>query len=158
MAKWDQLIAAREHKHLSQAEAAEHANVSVVTYQRWETGKARPQPHHMRQLRKFFDCLFESDEPSCLSPLPALPSHEVSSEHTPVDELETFIATHLTAHLWSLAFKDAPSCYDKRRSIRQAIEEFDSMNTEDKNYQITRREALCSLATLPIITLGSPSI
>jgi len=28
------------------------------------------------------------------------------------------------------------------------------MNTDNKNYQITRREALCSLAALPMITFG----
>lgn len=31
------------------------------------------------------------------------------------------------------------------------------MNTDNQNYQITRREALCSLATLPMITLGLSS-
>jgi len=63
MAKWEQLIAARESKHLSQAEAAEQAQVGVATYQRWEQGKARPQPHHMRSLSLIFQTLFEQKPP-----------------------------------------------------------------------------------------------
>lgn len=50
MAKWEQFIAARERKHLSQVEAAEQLNVGVVTYQRWEAGKRKPQPQYMRRL------------------------------------------------------------------------------------------------------------
>jgi transcriptional regulator with XRE-family HTH domain len=37
--KWEQLIRVRERLHLSQAEAAERANVGLTTYQRWELCK-----------------------------------------------------------------------------------------------------------------------
>jgi hypothetical protein len=75
----------------------------------------------------------------------------------PVEEIgepQAFIAANMTTRLWFLAFMDHPTCNDKHGSIRQAIKEFDTMNTNNKNYQMTRREALCSLATLPMITLG----
>ncbi len=71
-----------------------------------------------------------------------------------IDEAWAFIKANMTTHLWYLAFKEHPTRDDKRDAIRQAIKEFDTMNTSDKNYQITRREALCSLGTLPLITFG----
>ncbi|MBV9228090.1 MAG: helix-turn-helix transcriptional regulator [Chloroflexi bacterium] len=70
------------------------------------------------------------------------------------DEAEAFIASHMTTHLWNLAHLPHPTCDDKRYHIREAIKEFDTMNATNKNYHITRREALCALATLPMITLG----
>lgn len=172
MAKWEQLVAARERMHLSQAEAAERLKVGLVTYQRWEAGKRKPQPQHMRRLCERFGALLEDDEgglsvderfasvcisassptvPESVAPsvtIPALPLTEDT------DDLRTFLAANMTSRLWSLAFMDHPTCNEKRVLIRQAIKEFDSMHTNDKNYQITRREALRLLATLPVSTLS----
>ncbi|HEU5376677.1 MAG TPA: helix-turn-helix transcriptional regulator [Ktedonobacteraceae bacterium] len=172
MAKWEQLIAARVRMHLSQLEAAERVNVGLVTYQRWERGKRRPQPHHMRSLCEIFGpqlvygeqiaYLEDKPSPNCNADLsPALmmkdlvvvkPDPALLAEED--RELHALLTTNLTAHLWSLAFVDHPNNKEKRKAIRQAIKEFDSMNADNKNYQITRREALWSLATLPMITLG----
>src|SRR5258707_2857550 len=166
MAKWEQLIAARERKHLSQLEAAERVNVGAVTYQRWEAGKTKPQPQHMRHLSEVFETLFEqhAETPSqqmCSDCSLSTPLPEDLRKETPVvlsgeetDKPQAFITTHMPSHLWFLALLNHPTCYDKRSAIRQSIKEFDSMNTDNKNYQITRREALCSLATLPMMTLG----
>ncbi len=171
MAKWERLIAARERKHLSQMEAAERVNVGLVTYQRWETGKAKPQPQHMRQLYEVFATMLHHEDVALLH---EVSSHENVLDTSPaasiigdpseemlivvpgeeIDEPQAFIAANMTTHLWSLAFMDHPTCNDKRGFIRQAIKEFDTMNDTNKNYQMTRREALYSLATLPMITLG----
>jgi len=171
MAKWAQLIAARERKHLSQLETAERVNVGLVTYQRWEAGTTKPQPQHMRHLEAVFDTLFDrfdalrshttpahatGADPSSVSTISS-DSPEEMPFTVPVvecDEPLAFIATHMTTHLWSLAFKPYSTSKDRRDTIRQAIKEFDTMDTTNKNYQITRREALCSLATLPMITFG----
>lgn len=172
MAKWQQLIAARERKHLSQLEAAEHLNVGLVTYQRWEAGRAKPQPQHMRRLHEIFGKLLElaemgrwREDASAEKNTADMPPHATvwkdSSEARhivapaeEIDEPQAFIAAHLTPHLWSLAFMEHPEYADKLAAIRQAIKDFDAMNTDNKNYQITRREALCSLAALPLITFG----
>ena len=168
MAKWEQLIAAREQRHLSQAEAAERLNVGLVTYQRWEQGKRKPQPQHMRRLCETFSLLEDESIPcpaQTLSPgskadsfPPPLIGNLVVVEPTPVfleedRELHSLVATNMTARLWSLAFLDHPNNQEKRDAIRQAIKDFDAMNADNKNYQITRREALCLLAGLPMITL-----
>jgi hypothetical protein len=63
----------------------------------------------------------------------------------------------MTMHLWNLAYLEHDTCSEKRLAIREAIKEFDAMNTSNKNYPFTRRDALCSLATLPMITLGLKS-
>lgn len=173
MAKWEQLVAARESQHLSQLEAAERVNVGLVTYQRWEAGKAKPQPQHMRHLYEVFGKLLDyggfidlpillahsQKQVSEMSPIapvigtvPEKWPRETSKEEC--DEIEAFIATNMTTHLWFLAFLDHATCNDKRMAIREAIEESDTMNTTNKNYQITRRQALCALATLPMITFG----
>lgn len=166
MAKWEQLITARERKHLSQAEAAERANVGLVTYQRWELGKRRPQPQHMRHLCEIFDTLLEFEEAANIQKqrrnlFPLTSTTGTSLVEAPndgytdeINELQIILATNMTSRLWSLALMDHPTCHEKRAVIRQTIKEFDSMNTENKNYHITRREALCSLATLPLVTLG----
>ena len=163
MAKWGHLIAARECRHLSQFEAAERVNVGLGTYQRWESGKSKPQPQHMRQLFEVFGALLDipdavrsRDVPSPRAVSNSSPTTSVKGDPSAeeIDEVWAFITTNMTTHLWSLAFKDHPTRDHKRDAIRQAIKEFDTMNTSDKNYQITRREALCSLATLPLITFS----
>jgi transcriptional regulator with XRE-family HTH domain len=185
------LRAARHHFDLSQLEAAELLKVSIVTYQRWEQGKAKPQPYHRRQIRSVFGKAFpplallpeeevfadlssedenvasheQGTSPQILDTAPVsnsasialfppIPAFSEETERALPNEPEVFIATHMVTHLWSLAFMEHATSEEKRSAIRQAIKEFDSMNTSNKNYQITRREALCSLATLPMITLG----
>lgn len=171
MEKWEQLVAARERKHLSQMEVAECLNVGLVTYQRWELGKRKPQPQHMRRLCEVFELHIGNDESSSLlreetsfsdvsdaSPIQEITTSIVEIPALPltddVHSLRTFLAANMTSRLWSLAFMDHPTCNEKRVLIRQAIKEFDSMNTNNKNYQITRREALALLATLPMVTFN----
>lgn len=158
MAKWDQLIAARENEHLSQAEAAERVNVDLATYQRWELGKRRPQPQNMRSLYEIFGILLKYEETqkdiqkqSCETPLAGGFVVEDTAE---IHELQAALATDMISRLWSLALMKHPTCSEKYFIIQQAIKEFDSMNTENKNYHITRRGVLRSLATLPLTTLG----
>jgi transcriptional regulator with XRE-family HTH domain/tetratricopeptide (TPR) repeat protein len=163
MAKWELLIAARERKHLSQAEAARRINVGLATYQRWELGHRKPQPQHRRHLYEVLDISLEQQEqifaqglvehlrPLGVSPISLLWGHAVEAKD---GNPQAPVAVTMTSHLWSFVFMDHPTCSDKRASISQAIKEFDAMHANNKNYQITRREALCSLATRPLITLG----
>jgi transcriptional regulator with XRE-family HTH domain len=69
------------------------------------------------------------------------------------DESRDFIANNMTVHLWDLAYTNHLTYREKQHAIQQAIKDFDTMNTSNKNYQITRREALSALAMLPAITL-----
>jgi transcriptional regulator with XRE-family HTH domain len=179
----DTLRAARQYLDLSQLEAAEQLHISAVTYQRWEQGRAKPQPYHRRQIRTAFGKAFQA-----LGFKIELPADEkeaaIPSEHTDIggycapallplsassspptnaassaalvqsDESEGLIKGHMIPYLWHLAHLPHLTIDERRGAIRQAIEEFDTMNAANKNYRITRREALCSLATLPMITLG----
>lgn len=56
--------------------------------------------------------------------------------------------------LWTLAFLRDLNYEEKRGAIRQAVKKFDAMNTDDKGYPETRREAIRSLARLAFVTLG----
>jgi len=157
MAKWEQLIAARERKHLSQIEAARRINVGLATYQRWELGQRKPQPQHLRRLHEVLGILQEQQEQRPVQGQ-IICVHNPGQAVSPFqfrgsDYQESAIVT-MTSHLWSFAFIDHPTGNDKRASIRQAIEEFDAMYVNHPNYQTIRCEALCSLATLPLITLG----
>jgi len=166
MSKWEQLIAAREHLHLSQLEVAEHLGIGVATYQRWESGKRKPQPRHMRGLCEFFGFELDSSDaevvpedqfaPMCLQEeaerhVNLCSSMSGGERHR---DVHTLLMAHLTARLWSLALAAHTTCDEKRTAIRRAIEEFDSMNSTNENYQITRREAIGTLATLPLVTFG----
>lgn len=168
MGKWELLIAARERLHLSQAEAAAHLRVGLATYQRWELGKRKPQPRHLRNLCELFDLSPGSGKPGAwLIPSGAEMTADEHSERyyggfpriileesINDQELPALLATRLTARLWSLALGPRATASEKRAAIRRAIKESDSMHTNDKNYPITRREAMGALATLPLVTFG----
>jgi tetratricopeptide (TPR) repeat protein/DNA-binding XRE family transcriptional regulator len=157
MAKWEQLIAARERKHLSQVEAARRINVGLATYQRWELGQRKPQPQHMRRLYEVLGIPQEQQEqPSVQSQIMCMrsPIRSLSPPGFKGTNPQMSVIVTMTSHLWSFAFMDHPTGSDKRASLRRAIEEFDVMYARHKNYHTIRREALCSLASLPLITLG----
>jgi len=141
------------------ADGGSGARLGIVTYQRWETGKAEPQPEHMRQLYGVFGALLASEAAIHALEMSNQKSTSDEEKHSiqpgeEIDEPGAFIVAHMTPHLWSLAFRHYLTCHDRRNAIKQAIKEFDTMNADNKNYQITRREALYSLATLPLITLS----
>jgi transcriptional regulator with XRE-family HTH domain len=190
MAKWEQLIAARERISLSQAEAAERLVVGLTTYQKWEAGKARPQPRNRRRLSEVFptlahpvageqetktgaetcaqlhinpradlsqaqDCL-QSTPVSSAAPAVSTPLISLTVSNLPeeTDQTSYFLEPKMLDALWTPAFMDHLTGNEKRSAIRQALKECDKMNTSNKNYQITRREAIRALARLPMITLG----
>jgi transcriptional regulator with XRE-family HTH domain len=164
MGKWEALIAARDRQHFSQAEAAKRLGVGLATYQRWELGKRRPQPQHLRNLCELFD-LRSDDEPGTCSDAEMTADEPYEGHHGSLPQtllakrekdwaLPALLATRLTAHLWSLALGAHATGEEKRAAIRRAIEESDSMHSNDTHYQITRREAMGTLATLPLITFG----
>lgn len=171
MGKWEQLVTVRKHLQLSQEEAAERLGVELTTYRRWELGRQQPQPRHLRMLCEQFDLQLVCDEqevwsedwlaPACaetIADVHPAESVEVCSMDPLVNEedqaLPALLATRLTAHLWSLVLGTHATCDEKRAAVRRTIEVCDSMNNNDTNYQITRREAISTLATLPLVTLG----
>jgi transcriptional regulator with XRE-family HTH domain len=167
---------ARKHLHLSQLEAASQLHISMTTYQRWEWGKAVPQPYHRRVIEAFFGETWrtlgislpmlspgeaetagadDQDGDRCLANGSTSPESLLPEEHeSESDEPQDLIKSHMTSYLWHLAHLPHPTLDEKRCQIRQAIEECDRMNSTNKNHQISRREALCTLATLPMITLS----
>ncbi len=167
---------ARKHLHLSQLEAAAQLHISMTTYQRWEWGKAVPQPYHRRVIEAFFGDTWrtlgislpmlspgeaeaagadDQDRDRCLANGSASPeSLSQDGRESESDEPQDLIKSHMTSYLWHLAHLPHPTLDEKRCQIRQAIEEFDRMNSSNKNHHISRREALCTLATLPMITLS----
>ncbi|HEY1353140.1 MAG TPA: helix-turn-helix transcriptional regulator [Ktedonobacteraceae bacterium] len=167
MEKWEQLIAARENLHLSQAEVARRLEVGLATYQHWEQGYQKPRQRHMRDLRELFgpqmvyrERNVGSEEQSGHARTKAT-SHrhpvgfpEELIMHEENQELSAVLATNLTAHLWSLAHKKHATSNRRRGLIQQALKKFDAVNRENTNYQVTRQKAMSALATLPLVTLG----
>lgn len=166
MNRWEQLIAAREGQRWSQEEAAERLEVDVATYRRWEAARCKPRPQHLRTLCELFDPQLASSAQE-VWPKPAriektAETHAVDDEsrlsallvsadgHEPT----ALLATYLTAHLWSLALSVHATAEEKRALIRRAIEECDSLHAGHAHYQVTRREAVATLATLPLVTFG----
>jgi len=131
----DTLREARKHLGLSQMEAAELLEVSLVTYQRWEQGKAHPQPFHLRQLRHKFrpgfqalglmeteprdqgdDTLHQEEKTVCasvVSPLPSPTMPSAGESMTDVDEAMGTIMEPMTLHLLSVAYLVQPTNNDR---------------------------------------------
>jgi hypothetical protein len=78
----------------------------------------------------------------------------ISTPSAKTDEAGCSIEPNMIDVLWTPAFLDHLSTEDKCNAIRRIIKECDRMNATNKNYQITRREAIGALAKLPMITLG----
>jgi transcriptional regulator with XRE-family HTH domain len=167
MEKWEQLIAARENLHLSQAEVARRLEVGLATYQHWEQGDQKPRQRHMHGLRELFgpqmvysERNVDSEEPTGQARTKAISSMrpggfpEELIMHEENQELSAVLATNLTAHLWSLAHKKHATSNKRRGLIQQALKKFDAVNHENTNYQVTRQKAMSALATLPLVTLG----
>jgi transcriptional regulator with XRE-family HTH domain len=167
MGKWEQLIAARERLHLSQVEAAERLGVGVATYQRWEMGKRKPQPQHLRDLYALFDLQPVSNEPEAgLMSAQAEVRGALCSSSCAGDlsltlfererdwEGSALLATRLVTHLWSLVVGGCGAGDKNRAVIRQAGGDIDCMHTYNEDDRLTRREAIVSLAALPLVTFG----
>jgi len=168
MRRWHELIEARLHMQISQAEAAEHVGVEVATYQRWEWGKRMPQPRHMREVCAFFDiqpiCNEKKARPvprpvpsPAEAPLATLFPTRVGGYLAALErerDIPVLHATRMLTNLWPLVRSTNVSSETKRTAIRRTIEEYDRMNWNSNNNQLTRREAMRRLATLPLVTLG----
>jgi transcriptional regulator with XRE-family HTH domain len=160
---------AREQLGLSQREAAELIGVSVVTYQQWEQGKMHPQPFNLRQIRLKFEPYFHTlnqtppassaqEEPARAPKQEEIPPSQQSGppqgQEPAARVLTLSFEESMTFHLLSLAYQDHLSSRDRCIKVRQAIEGYDAMNIGNKSYQITRREAISTLASLPLASLG----
>jgi transcriptional regulator with XRE-family HTH domain len=170
----EKLREVRSYLGLSQEEAAEMLAVSLVTYQRWEQGKARPRPYNLREIRLKFKQGFQAlglieaeagsadqseqpakqkeNMPSRVLPISNTLTPSVNENTTEAKEWVTSMP--MTLHFLSLADMELSTNRDKPGMVRQVLKEFDKMNTTNKNYQITRREAIGTLAALPFATLG----
>jgi len=170
---------AREAADLSQAELATLIGAEQKAVSAWETGAQRPQPGHRRRVREQLNNNdpelfrnFEGDrdetgahttEPLALEVLPdsasAPPQAPVPSESRlwvpSVPTLQDFIASNMAYHLQHIAHTDYATPDAMTNAVRAAMKEFDMKNMGDTTYQITRREAMCDLAILPMMALGA---
>src|SRR5436305_6125208 len=169
MAKNELICIERLRKGWDQQQLADFAQVSLSTVQRAERGKAI----RIDNIQRLCACLEKTPEQLNLLKI----GNETNQTSTTEDgtdsdatasldsfntsvfmygnifQVHDFIASNMTACLWNLAFNDRCSLSEMTYAIKQAIKEFDIMNADNENYPITRREALCQLATLPLITL-----
>lgn len=158
MARWEQLIAARERLHLSQEEVAEHLGVGVASYQRWERGTHWPQPRHMHALCELFDLRLTCDEQPASQPAPFVAGRIWRSSSSAVREHEweapALSAVRLAAQLWSLVPNARAVGEGRQAAIRQVLADYDSVNGDASNGRSIRQEAISMLATLPLVTCG----
>src|SRR5215472_6294905 len=72
----------------------------------------------------------------------------------PAPTLQDFLASNITRRLQHIAHTDYATPDEMTNAIQAAIKDFDTMNTGESTYKITRREAMCELAALPMMALG----
>jgi transcriptional regulator with XRE-family HTH domain len=69
--------------------------------------------------------------------------------------LRDFIVGDMNRCLLQIAHTDYSASDEMTAAIQAAIKEYNRMNTNNPTYEITRRDAICELASLPMIALGS---
>ena len=156
--KRSRLIAARGHKNWTLEVAAEHLEVAVGTLSRWEHGTAMPYAFNIEKLCAVYGMSATDlglEQPA--SEQEANPAFSASME----PQLPA-LQEDLTLRLFALVIRSRRTTSRELQRLQAkvvlTVEECDSMNTNNQNYQITRREALQRLALLPLMTLGiSPS-
>ncbi len=131
------LIQARMHKHWTQSQAAEHLGIDVTTLNRWERGKATPHAYNVQQLCDVYG----------VSAYELSLSGE-SVEQEPHPDLHIMVGPDLTMRLLAIAFGPQRQYQVIQNKMITILEE-GTMNED-----ITRREALRRVATLPLLTLG----
>jgi transcriptional regulator with XRE-family HTH domain len=141
------LKAAREHNGWSQKTVAKMVEVRESTYQNWELGVSFPHPDNRLRLCKIFRAsmeelgLFPGNDDTPAGTIELADASEYREEQN------QYRKRHLASRLLSIV--DAGTCTDQRSEFAQILEQFDAMNTENPDYQITRRQAVISLATFP---------
>lgn len=141
------LKAAREHKGWSQKTVAKMIPVKVSTYQNWELRVSIPHPENRLRLCEIFQAsmeelglFIENDD------VPA-GSIELNDDSEYREEQREYLQCHLASRL--LGIVDAGNYTDQCQRFAQIMEQFDALNTENLEYETTRRQALISLVTFP---------
>ena len=144
------LKAERERHGWSQAEVATRINAGESSYFRWETLGVIPTPYYRRELSALFGKTIEG--------LGLLPGNNGTPSDTIIElkdaaeyrkEQNEYLQSDLGSRLLSIV--DAGTYDDQRKEFEQIMEQFDATNTEDQNHEITRRQAVISLATFPFV-------
>lgn len=153
------LRAARDKKRWTIETAAEKVGVSWLTYSRWEKGTQKPHPTTLDMLCKAFNLppeelgfILETGVSTAItgSDQPAIPS-----------QLNSIVAASSTNMLsiGVLALSLAQNQYhwtsdELRLMIEQEIKRLDEMKRQNNEENISRRQALSFLASLPIALPG----
>jgi transcriptional regulator with XRE-family HTH domain len=143
---------AREDRGWSQDQVAEMVGVMRrETISDWERGLTDPYPRHKEQLCHLFGkTAAELDlEPE------AVEKERTRTPYIAVNPaLHDFTASSMTHRLLHIAHTDYATLGEMTIAVQSALKEIDHMNIGNPAYQITRREALCELASVPWIALG----
>ena len=147
---------ARLNVGLTQEEVAEELNVKVNTYSSWECGDHKPYLRFRRALAPIFkmsieqvNALFgESGFPSGNGGTPA-GTIELKDASEYREQQNKYLQSRLDSRLLSIV--DAGAYTDQREAFAQIMEQFGAMNTENPEYEMTRRKAVIGLATFPFV-------
>ncbi len=143
------LIAARNRKHLTQTQVATRIGIDVKTLSRWEQGTATPRAYNIEELTKLYGCpafdLGLDEQPTNVAPIETIEGS---------NELKLFAEVDITMQLMMLAFLPGRSFQDVQNRMKQLIEEYDTMNQDNEQALMSRREALRRVAALPLISFG----
>jgi DNA-binding transcriptional regulator YiaG len=136
------------------------SRLNIVRLRPVHEGAETETPLISGQRHNELSIVLSSDDPQALPALILTQELEGSTvgrsrtiTNKAIDGVQTFIHSSLITSLLNLAYDEQICGMEKRLRIQQAIKKFDTMNAHNKSYQITRRDAICSLATLPVITL-----
>lgn len=153
----DEIVAARIHKRLTQAKAAEICGVGIATWQRWERGIQKPHPINVEQIRSVFGL----HPTSCgLKSMESVHDQQYSMVIVPAEthtmtELKRSFNQDLTARLMQIVMTShrapkAETLKELQQHIDGAVNHYNTTIHEDFNLTLNRRNALRSLILLPL--------
>lgn len=144
------LEAARNKQHLSRKEVAERIGVDRATLSRWERGGAQPRTANLRQLCEAYDMTAQELGFEHGGSAESISQVEIGSE------IRAYIADNLTMRLLALAFAPSTSFMALCSKMTLIIEEC-TKQMDITKAQMTRREALRNLVTVPLMTMNLTS-
>ena len=163
------LVAARKSKNWKQVRASEEIGVDLRTYQRWERGDSTPQPYYRDKLCEVFgmplkDLGYDFLAEVTTGPVAQLHGNSIQiSQLNSIEEqrdwaswfglkLAQILGLLKMTSLWSIDFsEEIQTLVDQEiKMIDETLEQHQAVEQQ----AISRRQALVSIAALPLALLG----
>lgn len=135
--------------HISRAAIAKRLGVSVATLRNWERAERAPMEYYFPALKRVFGVIDIDDFLEITDDADDSPAESSTSTPIVVSASPSLITTSPTLRFLTIAHTEYNSLDEMTSDIQSAIKDLNTVGD-----MITRRDALCELAAIPLIGLG----